>query len=565
MNNYLSGLKSGVLITLSILLCSPSNAAVSAPNTHTIDPFWNNAVIYFMMTDRFANGDKTNDQSFDRKQDGAVLRNFMGGDIKGITKKIEEGYFKALGVDVLWMTPLIEQIHGYWDEDWGRSYSFHGYWPKDWTKIDPNYGTEADMKAMIATAHAHDMRVLADVIINHTGPQTPVDEIWPNDWVRTEPVCQWTNYEQTVTCAVASSLPDIRTDSEKPVQLPKILLEKWRLEGREAQEVAELDAFFQRTKLPRAPKYYIVKWLTDWVREYGIDGFRVDTAKHVEADIWRVLKAEATTAFKEWQQKNPNVLSTKQEFFMVGEVMHLGLDGFKNTPKGTRNYDYGDKQVDFFDYGFDSLINMSFATHAQKSMEDLFSLYSKELNQGAFSGVGIVNYVVSHDDPEPYDKERAEPYKTALKLMLAPGAVQIYYGDELARDLTIAGTIGDATWRSFMNWEDLKQQKTQNLLQHWQKLGTFRKAHLAVGAGIHQKHSEQPYIFTRTLQTKTKADKVLVAIDLNKGKKALTTEHIFNNGDVLLDYYSNTLVTVKNNTVVLDNNYSIVLLGKPKQ
>ncbi|WP_286270188.1 alpha-amylase family glycosyl hydrolase [Thalassotalea hakodatensis] len=562
MKPYTVKFKCIVLVILSLLFTSSSHAKTSTTTNNAIDPFWNNAVIYFMMTDRFSNGDKSNDQAFNRKKDGALLRNFMGGDIKGITQKIEDGYFAALGVNVLWMTPLIEQVHGYWDEDWGRSYPFHGYWPRDWTKVDPNFGTEAEMKTMIDTAHAHGIRVLADVIINHTGPMTNVDSAWPSDWIRTEPVCQWHNYKNNVHCAVATSIPDIRTDSEKLVKLPSFLLEKWQLEGRKQQEIAELDAFFDRTQLPRAPKYYIIKWLTDWVRDYGIDGFRVDTAKHVEADIWRVLKAEASLAYNQWKSQNQTALDDDKDFFMIGEIMHLGVNGFKNTPSGTRKYDYGDKQVDFYDYGFDSLINMGFATHANLPMETLFSIYSAELNQGAFKNVGILNYVVSHDDPEPYDKERTTPFKTALKLMLAPGAAQIYYGDELARNLQVKGTIGDATWRSFMNWQDLTKNETQNLLKHWQKLGTFRHNHLSVGAGVHKQHNEKPYIFSRKYIAKAKSDNVLVGIDLNKGHKTLSTYQAFKNGTVLKDYYSDTLVTVKDNKIKLNTNFSIVLLGK---
>jgi len=526
-----------------------------------VDPFWKNAIVYFMMTDRFANGKKSNDQAFERKQDGAVLRNFMGGDIKGITDKIEDGYFKALGVDALWMTPLNEQVHGYWDEDWGRSYPFHGYWIKDWTNIDPNFGTETEMKTMISTAHANGIRVLADVVINHTGPKTNSDVLWPNDWVRADPICQWHSYEHNVKCAVASSIPDILTESEENVELPEFLLEKWRSEGRLEQELAELDEFFERTKLNRSPKYYIIKWLTDWVREYGIDGFRVDTAKHVEADVWQVLKTEASFAFKQWKAKNPELVLDDKEFFMVGEVMHFGVNGFKNTPEGTRNYDYGDKQVDFFDYGFDSLINMGFATHAEGSMEDIFSTYSDELNNGPMAEVSVFNYVVSHDDPEPYDPEHKSPYKTAVKLMLSPGAVQIYYGDELARNLTIEGSIGDASWRSFMNWEDLVHKDTQALLTHWQKLGSFRHDHLAVGAGVHKKYSDKPYVFSRSYKGKYAFDQILVALEVNKGSKILPVHEVFQNGSQVKDYYSNQILTVVNNEVSFTSPFDIVLLA----
>ncbi len=274
-----------------------------------------------------------------------------------------------------------------------------------------------------------------------------------------------------------------------------------------------------------------------------------------------MLKTEASLAFNEWKAKNPELVLDDKEFFMVGEVMHFGVDGFKNTPLGTRNYDYGDKQVDFFDYGFDSLINMGFATHAQGSMDDIFSTYSKELNHGALSGVGVINYLVSHDDPEPYDKARKNPFEAALKLMLAPGAVQIYYGDELARNLTIEGAIGDATWRSFMNWDDLAKQDTQALLAHWQKLGIFRHDNLAVGAGIHKQHSHKPYVFSRSHTINGKSNQVLVALEIKKGLKTINVYDVFPNGSQVKDYYSNQVITVTNNQVSFTSPFDIALLA----
>jgi len=547
---------------LSIFPPLSASADPEVQNPTGLDPFWKNATVYFMMTDRFANGDTSNDQTFDRKKDGAVLRNFMGGDIKGITQKIDEGYFDALGVNAIWMTPLNEQVHGYWDEDWGRSYAFHGYWPRDWTNIDPSYGTEADLKHMVETAHKHDIRILADVVINHTGPMTKADSPWPADWIRTEPICQWFDYANSIQCALGASLTDIKTEIDTDVALPPFLLEKWKEEGRLERELAELDAFFDRTGLARAPKNYIVKWLTDWVREYGIDGFRVDTAKHVEAEIWKVLKDEASAAFGEWKAAHPGVMADDRDFYMVGEVFEYGVDGFNKAVKGGRAYDYGDRKVDFFDFGFDALINMGFPTHAAGSMEQIFSTYSHELNGGPLEGVGIVNYVVSHDDPNPYDKAREHPFETANKLMLAPGAVQIYYGDELARSLFVDGTIGDATLRSFMNWEDLNDPKTQKLLGHWQKLGQFRKAHLSVGAGVHQMLNEVPYIFSRTLDQNNISDRVLVGIGLAVGEKQMQVHGLFDDGTVLKDYYSGQTVTVKAGQVKLNTENTIVLLAK---
>ena len=545
-----------LILPLIATLCSTSNYA-----GQTTPDFWKNATVYFMLTDRFNNSDPTNDISYNRTEKPATLRGFKGGDIKGITEKIKEGYFNRLGVDAIWMTPVVEQVHGY-DESAGLTYSYHGYWPKDWTAVDANFGSEAELEEMIATAHKHNIKVLMDVIINHTGPKTQADWAWPSEWIRTQPICNWQNYQQNTQCALATSLTDIKTENEEDVELPPELLAKWQREGRLERELAELDAFFTRTGYPRAPKYYLVKWLTDWVRDYGVDGFRVDTAKHVEPEIWAVLKKESEFAFQSWKQNNPKQVRDDLPFYMVGEVFNWGLKGFKNTAKGGRAYDYGDKQVDFFDYGFDALINMGFVAHAQLSPEQIFSDYSKSLNGGELTGKGILNYIGSHDDQDSYDRKREKPFETAFKLMLAPGGVQIYYGDELARPMYAdQSAYGDAHMRTFMNWQDLQQSQTRELLAHWQKLGTFRKAHDAVGSGKHQQLNSSPYIFMRELGD---TDKVLVAKDLPIGKKSISVYQQFKDGEKLFDYYSGQHLVVKNGQVSLNSDFSYLLLAQAK-
>ena len=100
---------------------------------------WEGANIYFLLTDRFNNGDTSNDTLVGRTKTTGKLRGFEGGDIKGVTQKIEEGYFTDLGINAIWMTPIVEQIHGATDEGTGITYGYHGYWAKDWTAVDPNY------------------------------------------------------------------------------------------------------------------------------------------------------------------------------------------------------------------------------------------------------------------------------------------------------------------------------------------------------------------------------------------------------------------------------------------
>ncbi|HAA16785.1 MAG TPA: alpha-amlyase, partial [Cytophagales bacterium] len=129
---------------------------------------WEGATVYFALTDRFNNGDPTNDESLGRQMNGAPLRSYLGGDLRGVIQKLEEGYFSDLGVNALWLTPPYENIHGYTNEGTGKTYGFHGYWPRDWTAIDANLGTMDDYRELVQKAHARGIRVILDVIINHT-------------------------------------------------------------------------------------------------------------------------------------------------------------------------------------------------------------------------------------------------------------------------------------------------------------------------------------------------------------------------------------------------------------
>ena len=125
--------------------------------------------------------------------------------IKGITQKIEEGYFTKLGINAIWLTPIVEQIHGGTDEGTGVTYGFHGYWTKDWTALDPNFGTKDDLKTLVETAHKNGIRIVLDAVINHTGPVTDIDTVWPNDWVRTSPQCSYDSYENTTACTLVNT------------------------------------------------------------------------------------------------------------------------------------------------------------------------------------------------------------------------------------------------------------------------------------------------------------------------------------------------------------------------
>lgn len=556
MKNVLS-----LMLMVMILLASCTTKESKQVKEVAKAPFmWENANVYFLLTDRFNNGNAANDLNFERTKETGVLRGFMGGDLKGITQKIKDGYFTDLGINAIWFSPVVEQIHGSVDEGTGSTYGFHGYWTKDWTSLEPNFGTEAELAELVQTAHEHGIRLVLDVVINHTGPVTDKDAFWGDEWARNTPQCQYQDYESTVSCTLVENLPDIKTESTQEVELPKALLEKWADEGRLEQEMDELDAFFSETGYPRTPRYYIIKWLTDYIREYGIDAFRLDTVKHTEESVWADLWKEAVKAFAEWKQTNPDLVMDDNEFFMVGEVYNYGVSG-------GRLFDFGDQKVDYFAHGMKSLINFEFKYDAHKSYEEIFSKYSTVL-QGPLKGLSAMNYASSHDDGAPFDKKRERSIEVGTKLLLCPGSSQVYYGDETGRSLDIEGTVGDATLRSFMNWDELEANvpvngvPTKTILAHWQKLGQFRVAHPSVGAGVHQQLSATPYYFKREYVSAEYADKVVVGLDLAKGLKEVDVTGIFANGDNLKDYYSGKAVTVENNKVSIETDFDILLLGK---
>ena len=558
--------RAGAFLGLGLLSACAAKAPESvapAPDARAIvtsDPaiYWNQATIYFLLTDRFLNGDPSNDLALGRTREGAELRTFQGGDLAGVLQKIEEGYFEDLGVDAIWMTPFHEQNRGATDEGTGRTYAYHGYWIQDWTAVDPALGTPEDLRAVVDAAHARGIRVLMDAIVNHTGPVTTEDPVWPGDWVRTAPKCEFRDYVTTVDCTLVANLPDFLTESDEEVELPPQLLEKWKREGRLERELAELDAFFERTGHPRAPRYYLIKWLTDWVREYGFDGYRVDTAKHFEEWVGAELKAEAERAFEDWRLANPNRVLDDLPFYMMGEVYNYSMTN-------GRLFDFGGGDVvDFFDYGYDGLINFDFSNRTDESLDDLFARYSRALRDGPLQGVSIINYSSSHDDDTPWDAARKYPFLAGTRLLLAPGAAQIYYGDEVARPLVVAGARGDANLRSNMFWQALERGAyTGEILEHWQKLGRFRHDHPAVGAGEHQRLRVQPYVFSRTLEKDgVVIDRVILAMDLEAGPKTIFVYGLFPDGTELRDAYSGKAAVVTDGEITLDTDYDLVLLSE---
>lgn len=486
---------------------------------------WDNATVYFVITDRFYNGDPANDESYGRKRDGKEeIGTFHGGDLKGLTEKLD--YLAELGVTAVWITAPYEQVHGWvggGDRGDFKHYAYHGYYALDFTVMDQNMGEESDLSRFIDEAHARGIRVLMDVVMNHPGYSTLQDmqefrfgglrpgmqQYLPSHWGEWAPQGRenlhgyhalidydhenwrrwwgksWVragifDYDVPPNAGIdpvkgsLAFLPDFKTESTEYVRLPPFLDEK---KGTRA------------VNLPNAtPTDYLVSWLVRWVRDFGVDGFRVDTVKHVEPTKWAYLKAEASVALESWRTAHPEKFNSGDPFWMVGEVF----------PHGVRKDEY-------YQQGFDALINFDFQKNGAgegvkclKNIDKVYRSYAEAMN--ADPGFNALSYVSSHDTAlfyGRYSKSLDEQKRLGTALLLLPGAVQIFYGDESARSFGPTGSDPTQGTRSAMNWEDIATGKVTPVLSHWQKLAQFRKRHPAIGAGQHQKLSEAPYAFSR--------------------------------------------------------------------
>jgi len=550
---------------------------------------WDNATVYFALTDRFLDGDKSNNHSYGRELDENGNENpdyknepatFHGGDIIGITKKINEGYFDDLGVNAIWITSPFEQIHGYIGGDKFRHYAYHGYYALDYTSIDANIGTKEQFADFVDTAHKHGIRVVLDVVLNHPGYVSlkDMDEYnfgklkadwkdyyysdsknamsnkdenymdknndeawakwWGPKWVRASQ--KYAGYDGSTSGEdkkiCLSGLPDFKTETTYDPDIPEIWKTKWTKEGRYEEEKDSLQKYFEETGKTPTVSNYLIKEISNWVKEYGIDGFRCDTAKHVEQDKWKDLKEQCAKALNEWKIANPDKKLDDSDFWMTGEV-------------------WGQKvgRTSYYDNGFDSLINFGFQMDASniKDIDSTYESYAKKINTD--KSFNALSYISSHDTAL-YNRDDLINGGTAL--LLVPGGAQIFYGDETARPIKYEDcSYKDQQTRSDMNWESINKE----VLIHWQILGRFRRAHLAIGAGEHKKISEAPYTFSRVYDKDGVNDKVICVIGA-ENETTIDVSSVFEDGAKVRDAYTGNRASVKGSKVTFKAQKNGVIL-----
>ena len=405
----------GLVALLALSLLGEASAADSAaPADKVLRQGVSNESTYFIMVDRFENGDPSNDNAgfiagdptggFDPTQPGY----WHGGDLKGVTKHLT--YVKKMGFTAIWITPPVKQKYAQ-----GSSAGYHGYWGLDFTTVDPHLGTEADFKEMVARAHELGLKVIIDVVANHTA-----DVIY---------------YDDTTPKILSSE-----ANSKKPDWLNN--LNNYHNAGNSQGingDFYGLDDI--ATENPEVVNGWIKVW-SDWINNYDIDGFRIDTFKHVNPEFWlRVIPEIKKVAAKKG----------KSDFAIFGEV-------YEPSPYVTSAY-IRSKQIDsLLDFPFQERVSR-FAKYGGNTFElgELFNaddLYTTPTT----NAYGLVTFMGNHDmgrigyqirnavlDSDLTGALERAKLANAL-LFLLRGSPALYYGDEKG----MAGEGGDKQARQNM-------------------------------------------------------------------------------------------------------------------
>lgn len=420
------------------------------------DSDWRDALLYYALTDRFVDGDKKNDHPVadDHVKPQA---NYHGGDLRGIRRKIEDGYFESLGVNAIWIAPLNKNPdHAYQESPephrWYTGY--HGYWPISPTEIDPHIGSDDELRALIDSAHAHKIKVIADLVLHHVHEEHP--------W--------WKQHRDWFG---KLELPDGRKN-----------LRLWDEQQFTTWFEPYLPSFdFSKDEPVRA----LIDNTVWWATRYQLDGFRLDAVKHILPSFWWKFRAGLRERV---EQKRGRPL------YLVGETFkdRAGIDSFVGP-------NMLDGQFDFplYDAIKDSL---GTGTASLRSLDDALTASERAYGKGTLMSPLIGNHdkgrfmaYADGDLPDPKiekeeevgwqkppsvdDPQNYRKIEMAQALLLSDdGVPMIYYGDEFG--MTGAG---DPDNRRDMRFDDQLSAPEKSVLADFRKLTALRRAHAALRYG----------------------------------------------------------------------------------
>jgi len=420
---------------------------------------WSSDVIYFVLIDRFADGDPANDVQVDPKQKG----HFHGGDLKGLLDHLDE--IASLGVTAIWINPVVKNIEGPVYGAGFPDYGYHGYWADDFTKLDPRFGTEEQLKAFVDACHHKGIRVLLDVVYNHCG--------YLCSYLNNPKTKDWLRSNETNTCG-----PDDLTTC-----------------------VAGLPDF--KTERPEVARFLLDAQLA-WAKKLNLDGFRLDTVKHVAMDFWKEHRARTRA------ELGPG-------FFLLGEVW--GGDREVLDP-----YFEPDVMDAGFDFGFEGSTVGFLKGNGRTVAFDAYLRSRQKVRKGHY----LAHFLSSHDVKGAITElgGNAEQFLLAAVLQLTTAGIPvIYYGEEVGRK------IGD--WpenRSDMPWgkRDLLPGKglprNEWMREDYLQLTGLRRMHPALARGKHVGlvTDGDCYVFLR--EDEAGGDAVVVAVNRGKAKATVQFE-----------------------------------------
>jgi len=513
-------------------------------------------IIYFVLPDRFENGNPANDRggvSGDRLQNGFDPTSkafFHGGDLQGLTARLD--YIQALGATAVWLTPVFKNkpVQGGPGQE---SAGYHGYWITDFTSIDPHLGDEAQMQAFVRAAHARGMKVYLDIIANHTADviayrECPTDKCpyrsraeYPysrHGGLQGEPINDGftgNNFEKLTRpdFAYTPYLPAGEEHSKVPAWLNDPLLYHNRgnttFEGESSQfgDFVGLDDLM--TENPRVVQG-MIEIYGGWIDRYGIDGFRIDTARHVNPEFWQafvpaMLQRAAARGIP--------------HFHIFGEVSTSDIDVALLA-----RYTRVAKLPAVLDFAFANAVRATVAGNA--GTDKLARLFADDAlyEGGEQTALQLPTYVSNHDSgrfgfhvraarPQASDEEVLKRVLLAHAMLLTlRGVPVVYYGDEQG----FTGVGGDQDARQDMMKSrtpsymadrrigvglkpDLQPTNNFNLehpiAQQIAKLSAVRRAQAALRSGrqVVRNYAESPGLFAVSRIDPTTGREIAIAFN----------------------------------------------------
>ncbi|WP_351233708.1 pullulanase-type alpha-1,6-glucosidase [Streptomyces sp. NPDC002133] len=566
----LRGRRRAVAATLAAALCAalapavpaaaakppapPSDAKLAAePSRHDLT----REQFYFVLPDRFANGDSANDRGgltgsrLETGYDPTDKGFYQGGDLKGLTQRLD--YIKGLGTTAIWLAPIFKNrpVQGTGnggtsqaEGSGGASAGYHGYWITDFTQVDPHFGTNADLTKLIDKAHSKGMKVFFDVITNHTADT--VDYAEKAYGYRPKGAYPYLDKDGrpfddrdgvTAGAVDAESFPYTPVNGAGGVtKVPAWLNDPtmyhnrgdstWAGESAEYGDFVGLDDLWtERPEVVDGMRRIYEKW----VREFDIDGFRIDTVKHVDLDFW----TQWATALDAYAARRG-----RDDFFMFGEV--FSADTAVTSPYVTRgrldatlDFPFQDAARAYASQGADAGRLARVFADDYRYTTDKANAYEQVTFLGNHD-MGRIGTFLEQDNPGAGDAELLKRARLANELMfLSRGNPVIYYGDE--QGFTGAGGDKDARQTLFASktadyldddqlgtdrtHADDAYDTTHPVYRSIAALSELTREHPALRDGIQQERyaKDSVYAFSRT-DAKKRTEYVVAVNNATTGK-----------------------------------------------